>query len=782
MRFFPLFAVLFLSACATVAALQLDDRFGRADPARFDAPPPPVAGAPDYWREVRPILDQRCVSCHACYDAPCQLNLTSYAGVVRGANPRQVYGSNPRLLADRPTRLGFDAQSTRAWRDLDFFPVLNEREQSSEANRIGGVMYRLLTLKQANPGPRGGRIDDPDLDFSLDRSQLCVAGEGLDQYERQHPTRGMPFGLPALAPDEHRTLSRWLEAGAPYRPPLPPAPAVLRQIDTWETFFNADDLKSQLTARYLYEHWFIGHIWFAEQPGQYFELVRSTTPPGQPIDVIATRRPFDDPGVGRVWYRLRPSEATPLAKTLMPLLFDAARLQRLRDWFITPPYTVSALPDYAPERAANPFVTFRELPLIARYRLLLDEAQFTIAGFMKGPVCRGQVALNSINDHFWVFFVSPNEKAADFMAKIIDAASPVMTLPAERESTASLLAWREYARLERQYTEARSAVTARLHVKGERPLLTDIWDGDGRNANATLTIFRHFDSASVVKGLAGERPQTAFVMGYPVLERMHYLLTAGFDVFGNVGHQLATRLYMDFLRMESELNFLALLPIGDRQAVLDRWYRQRSQPHNEYLADAARYFPLETGIRFRQKDTLGELYGMLRKHTAKAADHSRDLENTGLPAADIAQLQRLSAVKGLAASSMPEDSLLLVTPRQGQPAVIALVRNSAHTNVAELFNEEDRRLPQEDTLLALGGAVGAYPNALFAVDSAQLPAFADAVRNLDGTAALTRLVDRFGVRRSDPRFWAVSDTIHARQKAIRPLEYGILDYSRLENR
>ena len=782
MRFLPFLALLFLSACATVVALQLDDRYGRPNPAHFDNPPRAMADAPDYWRDVRPILDQRCVTCHACYDAPCQLNLSSYAGVVRGANPRMIYGNNPRLLADRPTRLGMDAQTTLAWRDLGFFPVLNERSQTPEANRVGGVMYRLLALKQAHPGPKSGRIADPDLDFSLNRSEICVASEGLDQYERQHPTRGMPFGLPALDAREHKTLSRWLEAGAPYRPAAPPLPAVLRQVDEWEAFFNGDDLKSQLTARYLYEHWFIGHIWFAEQPGQYFELVRSKTPPGQPIDVIASRRPFDDPGVDRVWYRLRASEATPLAKTLMPLQLDAARLQRLRSWFIAPDYTVSALPDYAPERAANPFITFRELPLIARYRLLLDEAQFTIAGFMKGPVCRGQVALNSINDHFWVFFVAPNEKAADFMSAIIDAASPVMTLPAERESTVGLLAWREYAKLEKQYTEARSAVTAKLRIKDERPLLTDIWNGDGQNPNATLTIFRHFDSASVVKGLAGERPQTAFLMGYPVLERMHYLLTAGFDVFGNVGHQLATRLYMDFLRMESELNFLALLPIKDRQPVLEHWYRQRSQPHNEYLGDAARFFPQETGLRFHQKDKLTELYTLLRQHTAKATDRSRELANSGLPAGDIAQLQRLSALKGRAVSLMPEDSLLLVTPSQGQPAVIALIRNSAHTNVAELFDEEDRRLPEEDTLLALNGAVGAYPNALFTVDSARLPAFVDAVQRLDGEEALTRLIDRFGVRRTDPRFWSVSDTIHARQKATRPLEFGILDYSRLENR
>lgn len=35
-----------------------------------------------------------------------------------------------------------------------------------------------------------------------------------------------------------------------------------------------------------------------------------------------------------------------------------------------------------------------------------------------------------------------------------------------------------------------------------------------------------------------------------MLERIHYLLVAGFNVFGNVGHQLNTRLYINFLRMQ----------------------------------------------------------------------------------------------------------------------------------------------------------------------------------------------------------------------------------------
>ena len=96
-------------------------------------------------------------------------------------------------------------------------------------------------------------------------------------------------------------------------------------------------------------------------------------------------------------------------------------------------------------------------------------------------------------------------------------------------------------------------------------------------------MFRHFDSASVVKGLVGEPPKTAWVIGYALFERIHYLLAAGFDVYGNVGHQLNSRLYMDFLRMEGESNFIDLLPRAARESTRDYWYRGASQSVKDYV-------------------------------------------------------------------------------------------------------------------------------------------------------------------------------------------------------
>ena len=39
--------------------------------------------------------------------------------------------------------------------------------------------------------------------------------------------------------------------------------------------------------------------------------------------------------------------------------------------------------------------------------------------------------------------------------------------------------------------------------------LDDIWNGDGRNPNALLTVFRHFDTAVVTQGAVGRSTENA---------------------------------------------------------------------------------------------------------------------------------------------------------------------------------------------------------------------------------------------------------------------------------
>ena len=123
-RSWPLWLIL-LTGCASVALQNYDADllFGQSvtverraafhsEQARF------------FREQVKPILDQRCVVCHACNDAPCQLKLTSAEGIMRGANANNVYNGS-RLIADDLNRLGLDASTPEQWRQTVSYTPLN---------------------------------------------------------------------------------------------------------------------------------------------------------------------------------------------------------------------------------------------------------------------------------------------------------------------------------------------------------------------------------------------------------------------------------------------------------------------------------------------------------------------------------------------------------------------------------------------------------------------------------------------------------------------------------
>lgn len=770
-----------IAGCTLMAQHALNDRYGQPDPARFNKPTKPQPGMLSYRDDIQPLLNRRCVVCHACYDAQCQLKLSAWEGVARGASKQKVYDAG-RLVEAPPTRLFIDAHSASAWRKRGFYPVLNERSQTSAANLYGSVLFRMLDLKRRHPLPDDAVLPD-SFDFSLNRDQQCPRIGEFDKFERDYPLWGMPYGLPGLSDAERGALAHWLEQGAPYEGPAPLPPAAEQKVREWEQFLNGDSLKEQLTSRYLYEHLFLAHLHFeSDSRSHYFRLVRSGTPPGQPVQELATRRPYDDPGVSRVYYRLVVERETLVAKTHMPYALGPERMALWRQLFLAPDYSVDALPSYAPDVAANPFVAFRALPISARYRFMLDEAQFTIMGFIKGPVCRGQVAVDVIEDRFWVFFVDPKvlDSAAD--ARFLARESRNLSLPSENGSDALILAtWEEYSRRENHYLKAKSEYMQRKFNAPSKVTLDAIWDGDGRNPNAALTVFRHFDNASVVKGLVGGPPKTAWVIGYPLLERIHYLLVAGYDVFGNAGSQLNSRLYMDFLRMEGEFNFLALLPSAKRIAVRNYWYRGASQSVKNYLYGTRAWFNQDSGIDYHTNDPQRELYGLLRARLAPVLGPTFDLSTVN-DSALREDLQTLAAVRGRSLSLVPEASFLRLDDPAGSARYFTLLRNTGHFNVTHLADESKELAPDENTLTVVPGFIGAYPNALYVMSPAALPEFTAAVRGLSSEADYRALADRFAIRRTNPAFWAYSDALQDAHASVAPGQLGLFDYNRFENR
>ncbi|MDP5069727.1 MAG: fatty acid cis/trans isomerase, partial [Congregibacter sp.] len=640
------------------------------------------------------------------------------------------------------------------------------------------------SLKEEYPLPSKGVLPDT-FDFSLDRDQSCPKPGDFAAYREDRPDQGMPYGFPGLDAQRLSVLKGWIEAGAPGVDAPMRSSTELAAIDDWETFFNAPDGKSRLMSRYIFEHLFIGDLYFEDLNGEspetwgWYKLVRSRTPPGQPIDLIATRRPYDDPGVESFYYRLQVRHTSQLAKRHMPYALSAERMQRWKTLFLEPDYAVEELPGYTGRHSANPFVNFEQLPVESRYRFMLDEAHFTIMAYIKGPVCRGQVALSVIDDHFWVAFVRPNsidpEQHSDFLA----AEAHEMRLPQAKKTglVVTALQWNSYAKSQQRFLAAQAQAIAKVIDEDSLKLnMSLIWDGGPeRNDNAALTVFRHFDSATVVKGLVGQQPKTMWVIDYSLLERIHYLLVAGFDVYGSVGHQLESRLYMDFLRMEGEQGFLLLLPGDLREAVRNHWYRGAKDDVKKYVMSPENaQYERDSDINYRSDDPKSELMALFKAHIVGADNARYHVKEPELAA--------LMNEQNKAFSFLPEIAFLRVLSSSGEATVYSLVHNQAYSNNAQLFAEEERRLPEEDTLTVARGFTGAYPNMFFQITEGQLPKFSAALRSLQSPEDYTSLVDQFGVRRTAPWFWKLSDDFTALYRSSYPVEAGLFDLNRYENR
>ncbi|WP_158126305.1 fatty acid cis/trans isomerase [Vibrio fluvialis] len=783
-KLFVVGLVTLFSGCAVLASLNFDQIFGKAE-VRDRQTPIESTQAHFFLDQVKPIIDKRCVVCHACYDAPCQLKMSSVEGIDRGGSKDMVY-QGTRLTAATPTRLFEDAQLTEEWRKFNFHPVLNERDQTPEANLQAGLMARLLAQKEAHPLPQQDQLEG--FDFSIDREQQCVTIEEYESYQHNYPNWGMPFGMPNLAKSEYNTLMTWLEQGAVMNAHMPLTAEEQSEVNLYEALFNHDALKNRLVARYIYEHLFLSHLYFsdiktADGRPRFFTMVRSSTPPGQPVQRITTRRPYDDPGVERVYYRLIPEQGTIVDKTHMPFALNMKRIRDWKTWFIDAQYVVDELPSYNPEVSANPMTAFIEMPVKARFKFMLDNAQNTIMAYIKGPVCRGQLALNVINDRFWVFFLDPDKADMPEVNEFYRSQADNLKLPGELESnTLPLTNWVRFSKQQARYLQAKSDFINHWFKNGTHLSTDVIWDGNGTNHTAALTIFRHFDSASVVEGLVGEKPKTAWVIDYALLERIHYLLVAGFDVYGNFGHQLITRMFMDFLRMEGESNFVALLPRDVRHKEMSSWYADQSQQFSDYLLRNVKPFDQPTQVHYQTTDYKSELFDKLKEHVAPILTQRYDIVDTGFKSEHEKALASISHIKGEGLRSIPQIIMLMIESDKGQSQLFTLLHKNAHTNISSLFDEENNRDYKNDDLTIVRGVIGSYPAAYLNLREKDIPELVQRLQTLNSEDDYVQLLDRFAVRRSSPKFWPFSDKVHAWYRQDQPIEFGLLDYNRFENR
>jgi len=740
----------------------------------------------NYLDEVKPILEKRCVVCHSCYNSPCQLKMSSFEGIDRGASKESIY-LGERLLSQDPSRLFVDAETTKEWRAKGFTSVTSDDSNESYNNSI---MLHLLSHKMKNPQSKGDYYPEAD-------DLTCAKDVGeISEYLEKHPNSGMPFGFPALKESEYDVIKAWLAQGAKgptkqeQQKLVAPSVDAELMITKFEMFFNAPDAKHVMSARYIYEHLFLAHLTFESAPNEFYELVRSYTPSPEPIKIIATVTPYDDPNTKTFYYRFRKIHSTLVHKTHMVYPLSDEKLKRYNELFIAPTwYDTPYVVNYTSDRNSNPFWVYKQIPTQSRYQFLLDDSEYVIRTFIRGPVCKGQIALNVIHDHFWVMFMDPQADLAIRNPKFLESQIGNMRMPIEKGSEISAFKAfsNRYKNRAIKYYENRQHAYDLVYPDG---LNMDMIYKGNNSSSPLLTVYRHFDSASVHKGVLGNLPRTAWVIDYPLFERIYYALVAGFDVYGNLGHQVSIRRYMSRLRVEGESAFIDFLPKQERVKLFESWYVNDKDVF---------YRPslMSTSVDFNTTEYKREfIENVVHRHVNPDANITFDTLNyvvledkrPAMPKTFEKSQDYIDAFKHIAKPGTAFTRLVngygsnlayirFILPNE-EDIVMSVVVNRWHDSVSFMFNEKDRLNPNKDELNFVWGYIGSYPNFFLEVKLEDVPEFFDMMENYEDNSEYIAKFLKFGVPRSDKKFWDTYDWFQAKFFKEEPTSAALFDLNR----
>jgi hypothetical protein len=420
------------------------------------------------------------------------VKLDSFRGADRGGFGVNPYSSH----IDASPRVGMDVvQTTGEWRQRGFYPIL-DREGSSSDRLNRSLLYKMVVAGYQHNQPGFSREAAMPLYVKRYNHQCPATPNSLDAYLEANPAAGMPFGLPAIASADLEKLAAWVANGSPG-----PTQEELRQagvlsrkaaVAEWEQFLNDPDPRNRLVARYIFDHVYQASIVLEESPGEFFRLVRSSTPPtpaltgatgapivvDQPVKVIDTPLPYDNPyayaGVDRFWYRLHKVTASRVQKNHFVWRLNKGSLEHLKELFLRRDWDTTQDMD-PPWGVGNPFLVYRGIPAEARSLFLLENAEMIVGGITYGPVCLGQTATYAVKDQFWVYFIDPRYDPSVQDPKLgLETWSTMMDrLPIGNAEYADA-----YAKAQKKLTPQGLTVDA-------------IWNGDGKNTNAWLTVLRH---------------------------------------------------------------------------------------------------------------------------------------------------------------------------------------------------------------------------------------------------------------------------------------------------
>lgn len=755
----------------------------------------------DYFLDdIQPVLAKNCVTCHACSESPCQLKLDSYTGLMRGVSPVDPYSLR---IKDSFTGGAINTSnefqySTEEWHKRQFKPVI-----SADANAPASIFAKALGAGRRNT------VGSDLRQIAAEHANTCPLDvASYDQFISGNPQMGMPFGLPTINDKDFETLTEWINKGA-----VGPSTTIQQALDTptnpdainrWEAFFftglGSDGYGPHvdIVGRYIYEHIYLSDIHIEESPGEFYKLVRSMTPPGQPLREIFTALPYDNPGIqSRVYYRLKKITNIIARKNHIVWRLNDQRLKFYQDLFFGGDRWWSAQTKVPGYTTNNPFIVFQAIPPRARYQWLLDNMDLLIDHMTRGPVCVGSLATYVVDDHFWGWFLDPDSDPA--------VADPTLGM-GNFDAMGIKVGTSDVQR----YLQAwESSLRKLLASRGKKGLsVEDIWDGQKgspyKSKSAWTTMLRHDGNMTVHTGLTGGFPQSIWISSFSHMERLYYDLVASFDPYGNIQHKTSTWNFMNFIRTEAEDLYISLLPEDQRQQVRDEWnsgllarLKQWRMGQTSIVRDALMnlgYRKTNMLSEGRPAGGTGPLSGqiiatkVMRRIQPELDSGGGDLLNNWPVAQSGWEVPQVSSKEtfeaGLRtltnnkkwgnAQFFPNVTYVRISVG-GQSHLYSLIANRQFNAHNIKYAQGLSRRPEDDSLIAYRGIKGNYPNLFLDL---KMEEAADALREMqliNSEEKWQKFSARYAVQRNSEKFWPFVEWLNSWQEDNDPIDGGILE-------
>ncbi len=713
-----------------------------------------------YAEQVRPIIDKRCVVCHSCTEAPCQLKLESTEGLIRGAHKQNVRG---RFLSENQgNRLFFDGHSEEDWRRKGFYSVIDPVDGKPS------VMFRALVQNEYDES-------SPLMNYQMSYEMSILSEKKISQ---------MPFGLTPLDQEkELKPMVEWLLKGAP----LPNENSLnhLKQtfyphvVTAWENFFNNKSHKGQWTARYLYEHLFETHFYIDEAPGEFFEIVRSRTPAPEPIDVISSRHEFDDPNLydlkNGFYYRLRKVHSTVVFKNHILFHVNEGTLNHLKQMFWFSDWGKESERINFDFQHSNPFMAFRAIPAKIRYQWMLENAVMLMKVIMSGPNCRVSNAGSMIWDNYITMFVKPDSDITVMDPKFFEKTQHLLLLPNFSGGDDRYIG--QYDQEQIEYARIKTPLQMKLTPNGLS--FDDIWTGQGKNKNSLISIFRHMSYATAHQGYWVDKPRSVHLFNYAIFERLYYLCVLATTTRDGQLSQLPVVRYLFDLKKELDEHFLSIVPENLREKFRQSFVGPKGKKY-DYDVNFAMPFNghnhkfLGTEI----VDPVKYIEKIVKTIFPESIIGHQSFLTKSIKDAVYVQLSALNNSKNNVARYFPDITYVQVLKDSGLPQNFTLLVNRHHTFLNRALTDKESWDPVYDQFQVLQDIQVDFPQKIYRVSERLLSDFLRDINLVNDHKSYRTFDQKYGLQKTAKNFWNILDEIQVYFHRQYPISAGVLDLNK----